>query len=86
MLKRIQAAVLGLTVLGLIGCDSDMLHQDRPGGSDYNAARSGTSSRGGWDRGGDYGQSGASRERDYCGQSPGACRGDTGPYRNRRPD
>ena len=84
MLNGIQAAALGLTVLGLIGCDSDMLHQDRPGGSDYHAARSGASGRGGWDRSGEYGQSGAARERDYCAQNPGACRGDSEPYRSRR--
>jgi hypothetical protein len=28
-------SAVGVAMLGLVGCDSDMLHQDRPGGSDY---------------------------------------------------
>jgi hypothetical protein len=65
-----RALAIGIIGLGIAGCDSDMLHQDRPGGSDYQpgAYRN--------DQGDYRGRGSASRgdEREYCYRNPEACR------------
>lgn len=86
-MKKAMVAALGLAALGLVGCDSPLLHQDRPGGSDYQPG-SGSSYSRDYDRGRDYGRddrgrSDQLRDRDSRWQDPGA-RSDDDLYRSRR--
>jgi hypothetical protein len=81
-MKKFAIAALGLAAFGLAGCDSPLLHQDRPGGSDYRAGSSSSYDRGYGDRD-ERGRSGELRDRDSRWQDP-AARSDDDLYRSRR--
>jgi hypothetical protein len=70
MAQKLFAAAL--LALSLVACDSPALHQDRPGGSDYQpgAWRGGI----GHDQDGDYRYDDPGY-RDFCYRHPDQCRG-----------
>jgi hypothetical protein len=78
----IKALAIGVIGLGLAGCDSDLLHQDRPGGSDYQRGSYRTDgsgdrapdSRGDYRRPGTLDDTRRNDDREYCARYPEECR------------
>jgi hypothetical protein len=62
-----RALAIGIIGLGIAGCDSDLLHQDRPGGSDYQPGTYGAGRAPTPD-------SAPGTEREYCYRYPERCR------------